>query len=330
MRYWWVNQNQTFRQEQSGGYMWSPKRNANRNRNPFYDNMREVAPGDLVLSFQGQLLRSIGVAHSYCYECPKPAEFGDAGLNWSTIGWRIEVRWIPLAHQIRPADHIGVLRQFLPEKYSPLRAETGHGLQNVYLAEIPLPMMQVLTSLIGYEARQLFDAPQIAQPEMVSDHLDATEDLYTAWESRQEAQLQEDDAVPETQRAALILSRRGQGQFRRNVRRLERACRVTGVENPAHLVASHCKPWRHADNEERLDGENGLLLTPSVDHLFDRGFISFEDDGRLLISPVADRSSLNRMGIPTAEPTNCGRFSRGQRSYLDYHRDSIFLNARRR
>lgn len=51
MRYWWVNQNQTYRQEVKGGYLWSPKRNANGARNPFYEFMREVAPGDLVFSF---------------------------------------------------------------------------------------------------------------------------------------------------------------------------------------------------------------------------------------------------------------------------------------
>ena len=51
MRYWWVNQNQTFRQETAGGYLWSPKRNANGARNPFYETMREVSPGDVVFSF---------------------------------------------------------------------------------------------------------------------------------------------------------------------------------------------------------------------------------------------------------------------------------------
>jgi hypothetical protein len=51
MRYWWVNQNQTFRQEIDGGCLWSPKRNKNGNRNPFYEFMREVAPGDIVFSF---------------------------------------------------------------------------------------------------------------------------------------------------------------------------------------------------------------------------------------------------------------------------------------
>jgi putative restriction endonuclease len=51
MRYWWVNQNQTFRHELAGGYLWSPKRNANGARNPFYESMREASPGDIVFSF---------------------------------------------------------------------------------------------------------------------------------------------------------------------------------------------------------------------------------------------------------------------------------------
>jgi hypothetical protein len=48
MRYWWVNQNQTYRHEVAGGYLWSPKRNANGARNTFYESMREVAFGDLI------------------------------------------------------------------------------------------------------------------------------------------------------------------------------------------------------------------------------------------------------------------------------------------
>ena len=62
MRYWSVNQNQTYRHEVTGGYLWSPKRNANSARNPFYETMREVAPGDLILSFVDTRLVAIGIA----------------------------------------------------------------------------------------------------------------------------------------------------------------------------------------------------------------------------------------------------------------------------
>ena len=132
MRYWWVNQNQTYRHEVQGGYLWSPKRNANGARNPFYESMREVAPGDLVFSFIDTRIAAIGVAQSYCWENPKPAEFGAAGQNWENIGWKVSVKFTELENKIRPKDHIGVLRPLLPERYSPLQPN-GNGLQSVYL-----------------------------------------------------------------------------------------------------------------------------------------------------------------------------------------------------
>jgi hypothetical protein len=65
VRYWWVNQNQTFRQEIEGGYLWSPKRNKNGRRNPFYEFMREVAPGDIVFSFCDTRIAALGVVSGY-------------------------------------------------------------------------------------------------------------------------------------------------------------------------------------------------------------------------------------------------------------------------
>ena len=122
-------------------------------------------------------------------------------------------------------------------------------------------------------------------------------------------------------------ARIGQGLFKERVSQIETKCRVTGVENPAHLIASHCKPWRHSTDAERLNGENGLLLTPTIDHLFDRGFIGFENNGKLIISPVAHRPSLQLMGINTNEALNVGNFSSGQKLFLEFHRTDVFLES---
>jgi predicted restriction endonuclease len=126
---------------------------------------------------------------------------------------------------------------------------------------------------------------------------------------------------------AIIRARNGQGLFRERVSKIESRCRITGVENPVHLVASHCKPWRDSTNEERLNGENGLLLTPSIDHLFDRGFIGFEDNGKLIISPVAHQPSLQRMGIDTTKVVNVGGFTSGQKQFLNFHRNAVLLQS---
>ena len=148
------------------------------------------------------------------------------------------------------------------------------------------------------------------------------------WERRVEIDITSDVAIRETEKTALVQARRGQGLFRDKVRSIEHACRVTRVERMEHLIASHIQPWRDSSNEQRLDGENGLLLTPTVDHLFDKGFISFEDSGQLIVSPVADQTSLKRMGINAGNSINVGAFSEGQRRYLDFHRDNVLRMAR--
>ena len=105
MRYWWVNQKQTYRHEVPGGYLWSPKRKSNGNRNAFYDFMREVSPGDVVFSYADGLIKAIGIAGSHAYEAPKPLEFGQSGAYWEKIGWRVDVRFKELLAQVRPSSH---------------------------------------------------------------------------------------------------------------------------------------------------------------------------------------------------------------------------------
>jgi putative restriction endonuclease len=324
MRYWWVNQNQTYRHEIDGGYLWAPKRNARGARNPFYEFMREVAPGDVVFSFSDTYIRAIGIARGYCRESPKPTEFGSAGINWSQIGWKVDVFWQELQESIRPKDHMVRLAGLLPGKYSPLTPE-GNGLQSVYLTEVPAPLAAALFGVLGAEANRVRDsAVGVRSAERSSP---ASEPDLEEWERRVEVQISQDDHIPETEKRALILARRGQGKFRSNVRQVEQACRITKVDRCEHLIASHAKPWRDSTHAERLDGENGLLLTPTVDHLFDKGFISFEGNGRLIISSVADVASLSRMGIVRNEVLNVGVFSEGQRRYLEYHRENVLRVA---
>jgi hypothetical protein len=247
-------------------------------------------------------------------------------MGWSQIGWRVDVRFQALSQQIRPKDHIGRLRSHLPAKYSPLTPD-GRGLQSVYLAEIGEHFAHALLQLIGPEAfavRELA-ATYVAKAESVL----RAEPTIEEWERRVEQSISQDATIGSTEKEALVLARRGQGRFRSNVQLVENRCRVTGVDRPEHLIASHTKPWRKCSNEERLNGENGLLLTPTIDHLFDKGFISFERAGRLLISPVVDRISLYKMGIRD-DSLNVGAFSRAQSEFLAYHHEHVFRQSQRR
>ena len=154
-----------------------------------------------------------------------------------------------------------------------------------------------------------------------------TNDDQDYWEHKIGSRIVGDTTVTETEREAIIWARPSQGLFKQRVMEIEEHCRTGGVSNPVHLVASHCRPWRDSNNEERVNGENGLLLTPSIDHLFDRGFIGFENNGTLILSPVAHRPSLERMGVETKEIVKVGAFTSGQK--VEFHRNSVLLKAAR-
>jgi hypothetical protein len=322
VRFWWVNQNQTYRHEVAGGYLWSPKRKRNGQLNPFYEFMREVAPGDLVYSFADTRIRAFGIAQSHAYEAPKPDEFGSAGRSWDKIGWRVEVSFQEIPTQFRPVEWIELLRPLLPAKYSPLLPD-GRGVQSIYLTELPQPLALVLANQLGSEIRALARGESAPKRDLIVPNAE-----QRLWEDHLLSDIEQDVSLKTTEKEALVLARRGQGLFRKRVQEIEARCRITRVDRPEHLRASHCKPWRDADNAERLDGENGLLLTPSIDHLFDRGFISFRDDGRLLVSPVAHQRSISGMGVPVDGDFDAGSFSAGQARFLEFHRDQVFLASR--
>lgn len=318
MTSWWVNHSQTFRHEFGGKYVWSPKRRRNGTRNIFYDFMRLVKPGDTVISYADGHVKGIGLAKSHCYTSPRPNEFGQIGEVWDGIGWRVDVDFVPAPRQVRPREMLSEIGHLIGMKHSPLGPD-GNGRQAVYLAAISDQLAWLIRKAVGIEEVR----PEVEEETRNSD-IEVTLPGVEQWEHVERRKI-ESAAIPETERIALIRARVGQGRFKENVSGLETRCRLTQVSNPVHLIASHIKPWRESSNEERLNASNGLLLTPSIDHLFDRGFISFDDSGETLISPVADTDSLRRMGINVNAPPRVGAFNIDQRFFLKHHRSSVFL-----
>ena len=147
-------------------------------------------------------------------------------------------------------------------------------------------------------------------------------DLEAADLQAQEVVAARNDIGP-VEKVQLIRARRGQGLFRIGVHSVERECRVTKVDNVAMLRASHIKPWRKASDAEKLDPNNGLMLSPHVDHLFDDGLITFSGNGQMEISPRLDRDVLARWHIP--EVLTVGSFNQDQRTYLNFHNEEVFL-----
>ena len=119
-----------------------------------------------------------------------------------------------------------------------------------------------------------------------------------------------------------------QSLFKRRLLTVEKECRLTRVADLRFLRASHIKPWsKCASGDERVDGNNGLLLSPTADHLFDRGWITFDDGGALIRSNALPGDVVDRLGVDLSQGRRCGAFSQTQKSYLEYHRNAVFESA---
>jgi putative restriction endonuclease len=131
-------------------------------------------------------------------------------------------------------------------------------------------------SLTDFQLRE--DAPSefVFRIEMLSSEVDAFKEV------REHAG--EYKTLDKTEQEQIVVSRLGQGNFRRNVIRLWGSCSVTGLQSVTLLRASHIKPWKDSNNQERLNPFNGLLLIPDYDFLFDRGYITFKNNGGVIIS----------------------------------------------
>lgn len=307
-KFWWVNHKQTHRDEFSGGYIWSPKTKRDGTSNQTYTNLTRVRVGDKIVSYAEGVIKAIGVVTKLAADAPIPQTHWEAAEYWGESGWEVLVEWLPLPKWIKPKDFIHRVAPLLPQKHSPLRS-SGDGNQGCYLASISESLgMLIIQLAIEVDAT----AVQIAQ-ELEIECLEAieTEGLDVA-------------DLTETEREQLSRARIGQGVFRQRVSKVEKGCRVTGVENLAFLVASHIKPWRDCDNGERLNGNNGLLLSPHVDRLFDRGWISFTDKGALMVAPGAV-DIVKAWNLP--QDCMSGRFNAAQRGFLAYHRAKVFLSS---
>ena len=305
MAYWWVNHKQTRNHEVRGGYLWSPIRNANGRRNQSYDNMSLAQPGDIVFSYADGRIGAIGQVVAPASLSPKPTEFGTVGDYWSNEGWLVDVQFSEASHSIRPRDHIHAIGSLLPNIYSPIQAN-GHGNQGIYLAAISDALGELLIRLLRMEADPVFSAPLPEIPVPDESLLADLRDIARTGH------------IPETQRIQLSKARVGQGLFRKQVMLRGPICRVTGVRDPRLLIASHIKPWKDSSNEERLNGYNGIMLSPHIDALFDSHLISFELGGEMLVHPTLPDEILDRWSLP--RDTCVERFLPEQAKFLDHHR----------
>lgn len=135
--------------------------------------------------------------------------------------------------------------------------------------------------------------------------------------------VENDNTIKMTEKDSIVKSRIGQGIFRKGLIEYWHGCAISQCPLTWMLIASHIKPWRDADNQERLDPYNGLLLLPNYDKLFDLGYISFNLKGKIMYSRLLDKFDRETIGL--TNNLHLVKLEEQHLKYLKYHNDNCFL-----
>lgn len=135
--------------------------------------------------------------------------------------------------------------------------------------------------------------------------------------------IEENTHLSSTERTQIIQSRVGQGLFRNQLVEYWNGCSVSGCSLLPILVASHIKPWSASDNFQRLDPYNGLLLQPNLDKLFDRGYITFDLQGKIKCSSFLENHDRKLLGVDKS--LHLQKMEEMHKKYLLYHQENCFM-----
>lgn len=138
----------------------------------------------------------------------------------------------------------------------------------------------------------------------------------------EEKKIQEDTHIPEKKKEQLVQARIGQGEYRKKLLEEKSECLICRVNDERLLIASHIKPWSVSNEVEKIDHFNGLALTPTYDKMFDQGFISFNDDGTIIISPYISPLNIKKLNLIANKKYEIPNIEH-RKIYLNYHRDNI-------
>jgi predicted restriction endonuclease len=145
-------------------------------------------------------------------------------------------------------------------------------------------------------------------------------------EAAAESLVKQDASLTETEKEVIVKARRGQGKFRDElIQKYDHKCIMTEISINQVLIASHIKPWSVCNNDERIDVNNGLLLSATYDRLFDSGLITFDINGKIKISSMISKDNANKLSLSYGKKYNI-KYNPQMYKYIQYHNDVIFIS----
>jgi putative restriction endonuclease len=184
------------------------------------------------------------------------------------------------------------------------------GLPNISYLSV-LKLKNVLTNIYSFYFRIFVDYKTDIVP-------------YHSPEEEKQLSDIEKSMIPAREKQVLANARIGQGEYREKLLEECPFCPFTLVNDERMLIASHIKPWADSNDDEKIDPKNGFMFTPTYDRLFDRGFISFENDKTLLVSPWLSPMNQKHLDIYIGKKIDKLPLDTNRLFYLQYHREHIF------
>lgn len=244
--------------------------------------------------------------------------------------WRLRASGVPGVAWVHPLPATGGVLLALPLATQLAAVGTAGAATPLNSDELPAPPLGAAGAVVCGSPSILHDALR----RLWSLRAQAPERLRARWEAEVIAAFTPPGGPPVggalagvpavTEVVAEVRRRVGQNLYREALLDFwEGRCAVTGLAVPELLRASHAKPWAEASDAERLDVYNGLLLAVHLDALFDRGFLTFDDAGRGVLSSLLGTDARGLLGL--SEGTlSLRRLQSAHLPYLAYHRSHVF------
>lgn len=286
MGYFWVNQGQTFKLEYQFECLWAPIQDKNGRSIHHWDTMKQLQAGDIIINYSKSKVVGYCVAQTRAYNYQKPEEF-NGHSNWGTEGRICDVKYYLFETPIDKAVIYNKIKELDGSEYSPFN--TKGNVNQGYLYKLTKEEFDVILD--------------IASIKLDSINVDV---------------LPENSSVG-TETLAVGKRRIGQGRYRRDVIRLwDGKCAITSSTIQELLIASHIVPWKDSNSIEKTDEQNSVLLSALYDKLFDKYLISFDDNGKILVSRSINIKEKAALSITGAEVIDIK--SDKMLSYLRKHR----------
>lgn len=304
MNHFIVMQGHTYQEEKGLEIIWSPKKDRGGNVPHSWKRMMDVKEGDRIFHYVKGNIVAVSIAEEDCKESNKPSIMKSHD-QWNDEGYLVSLKFHELEKPINIREKFEEISHLLPIKYSPFQSDANGNQGYLYPCneELALKLMELIGDSNIYKIND-------EQLELAVDSVRRTENNTLI------------PVIAETESEVKAKIRIGQQKFREELMEIWNGkCALCGINLPELLRASHSKPWKDSTSMERLDPYNGVLLCCNHDALYDKGFITFDGQGRLHISSLILETDYMKFGlIPKAkigiQPEN--------KLYFKWHKRNIF------